>query len=78
MNTPFDDPYDTEETKSVAGSVVTVATQQLGLNSESEFILLDLREQEEYNLYHIREAICFPAPNISRDRFIPELYRFRN
>lgn len=55
-----------------------MATQQLGLNKESEFLLLDLREQEEYNLYHIREAINFPAPNISRDRFLPEMYRFRN
>ena len=44
-----------EETKSViseapscAGSVITVATEALGLDSESEFLLLDLRELDEY------------------------------
>ena len=46
---------DYEETKSViseapsmAGSVITVATEALGLDSESEFLLLDLRELDEY------------------------------
>ena len=77
--------HEDEETKSViseapsnCGSVITVATEALGLDAESEFLLLDLRELDEYELFHIKEAISFPAPNISRDRMIPELYRFRN
>lgn len=47
-------------------------------------MLLDLREPEDYELFHINEgkrsfksvAINFPAPNIGRDKIIPELFRF--
>ena len=40
----------------------------LGITSETKFILLDLREEEEYKEWHIKEAINFPAPNITRDK----------
>ena len=33
---------------------------------------------EDYDLWRIRESINFPAPNIARDKLIPELFRFRN
>ena len=59
-------------------SAVTYNTEQLGITSDTKFILLDLREEDEFEKYHIKEAISFPAPNISRDKVIPELYRFRN
>lgn len=49
-------------------SVVTCTTDMLGITSETKFILLDLREEEEYKKYHIKESISFPAPNISRDK----------
>ena len=39
---------------------------------------LDLRDPEEYNLFHIKEALNYPAPNIGRDKMIPELFRFKN
>jgi len=57
-------------------SAITVATQDLGLNSETTFLLLDLREPDEFVLSHIKEALNFPAPEISRDKFIPDLYRY--
>lgn len=41
-------------------------------------MLLDLRSGEEYKEWHIKEAINFPAVNISRDKTIPELFRFKN
>jgi centrosomal protein CEP41 len=47
---------------------VTVATDQLGITSETKFILLDLRDEDDYKKYHIKEAISFPAPNILRDK----------
>lgn len=50
----------------------------LGLTADTTFLLLDLRDADEYQLWHIKEAINFPAANIARDRSIPELYRFRN
>jgi len=55
--------------------------------------LLDLRDAEDYELYHIKEcktdinnfishifliAINYPAPNLGRDKMIPELYKFKN
>ena len=61
-------------------SAVTLATEQLGLTvndrkDDTEFLLLDLREPEEYAAYHIRDALSFPAPNITRDRLLPEIFR---
>ena len=29
-------------------------------------------------MFHIKEALNYPAPNIGRDKIIPELYRFKN
>jgi centrosomal protein CEP41 len=50
----------------------------LGITAETKFILLDLREEEEYKKFHIKEAINFPAPNISRDKTFGQLLRFKN
>ena len=41
-------------------------------------MLLDLRDPDEYDLWRIKESINYPAPNIGRDKIIPELYRFKN
>ena len=59
-------------------SAVTYATDQLGITSDSKFLLLDLRDPEDYTLWRIKEALSFPAPNIARDKLIPELFRFKN
>ena len=40
--------------------------------------MLDLRENDEYVNWHIKEAVNFPAANIARDKTLPELYRFKN
>lgn len=50
----------------------------LGLNDNTSFLLLDLREPEEYEFWRLKEAVLYPAANISRDKMIPELYRFKN
>ena len=59
-------------------TAVTYATDMLGITANTTFLLLDLREPEDYNMWHIKESINFPAANIARDRVIPELYRFKN
>ena len=59
-------------------TAVTYATEMLGITANTSFLLLDLREPEDYNLWRIKESINFPAPNIARDKMIPELYRFKN
>lgn len=64
--------------KSEQSVVTTQPNQFLGKAEETKFILLDLREEEEYNRFHIREAINFPAPNISRDKTFGQLLRFKN
>ena len=50
----------------------------LGITANTSFLLLDLRDPEEYNLWRIKESLNYPAPNIGRDKVIPELYRFKN
>jgi centrosomal protein CEP41 len=37
-----------------------------------------LRDPEDYGLWRIKESLNYPAPNIARDKMIPELFRFRN
>jgi centrosomal protein CEP41 len=59
-------------------SVITVNTEALGLSENSEFVLLDLREENEFEQFHIKEAISFPAPNITRDRILPQVFRLKN
>jgi len=59
-------------------SAVTYATDMLGITSDTSFLLLDLRDPDDHALWRIKESLNFPAPNISRDKLIPELFRFRN
>ena len=59
-------------------SAVTYATEALGITDQTSFLLLDLREPEEYDFWRIKESINYPAANIARDKIIPELFRFKN
>jgi centrosomal protein CEP41 len=59
-------------------SAVTCTTEMLGVTADTKFILLDLREEEDYKKWHIRESISFPAPNITRDKTFGQLLRFKN
>ena len=66
------------DVQSVADSVVTCTTDMLGVTADTKFILLDLRPIEAYQKYHVKEAINFPAPYISRDKEMGQLLRFKN
>ena len=59
-------------------TAVTYATEMIGITANTSFLLLDLRDADDYNLWRIKESINFPAPNIARDKMIPELFRFKN
>ena len=59
-------------------TAVTYATEMIGITAQTSFLLLDMRDADEYNLWRIKESINFPAPNIARDKMIPELFRFKN
>ena len=57
---------------------MTYATDMLGITDQTSFLLLDLRDPEEYGEWRIKESINYPAANIARDKMIPELFRFKN
>ena len=59
-------------------TAITYANEMIGITANTSFLLLDLREADEYNLWRIKESVNFPAPNIARDKMIPDLYRFKN
>ena len=59
-------------------TAVTYATEMLGNLSEIDFIILDLREESEYDRVHVIEAVNFPAVNISRDKFTQQLIMMKN
>ncbi|CAD8186701.1 unnamed protein product [Paramecium pentaurelia] len=59
-------------------SAITYATEQLGITDQSEFLLLDLRDPDEFELYHIKEAINYPAPNLRQDKLTQQIHRFKN
>lgn len=48
------------------------------IGSTSAMLLLDLRDTEDYKLSHIKGAINFPSPNIARDKFIKQIWHFKN
>ena len=59
-------------------TAVTYATEMLGNLSEIDYIILDLREECEYERVHLVESISFPAVNISRDKFTHQLIMMKN
>ena len=56
----------------------SVFTIEGEVKTQEDFVLLDLREPEEFIRFHVRFAQSFPAPNINRDRILPEMFRLRN
>ncbi len=67
--------FTTETTKTIKTSK-TLQTQYFELNENSEFLLLDLRSEDEFAAYHIIDAISYPEPLLNRDKFMPELLQF--
>ena len=55
-----------------------MAYQALEITEETDFLLLDIREPEDFSKYRIKEAINFPAPLIARDKFLPQIMKFKN
>ncbi len=87
ISQPQEDPKD--DNKSTASqqtaksnitnvTAVTYATEMLGNLSDIDFIILDLREECDYERIHLKEAISFPAVNISRDKFTHQLIMMKN
>ena len=47
-------------------------------NEGPKILLLDLRTEQEYKQWHIKNAINFPAINIQRDQVFGQLSQFKN
>jgi len=65
-----------EEAKS-ATVVVTGADDSAEVH-DKPYLILDVREESEFDECHIMEARSFPASRISQDRVSPELFRYKN
>jgi len=68
----------TQLTSQTGFTAVTYATQMLGNLSDISFVLLDLRDKDDFDRAHIKEAKSFPGQNISRDKFPLEVVNLKN
>jgi centrosomal protein CEP41 len=59
-------------------TAVTYATEMLGNLSEIDYLILDLREECDYERIHIKDALNFPGYNISRDKFTHQMIMMKN
>lgn len=46
--------------------------------SSSDFLLVDVRDDEAYAQCHLDGALSYPVINLRRDKYPPALYRFKN
>lgn len=56
----------------------SVFTIEGEVKTQEDFVLLDLRDPDDFVTYHIRFAQSFPSPNVTRDRILPEMFRLKN
>ena len=68
----------TSMTQQSSITAVTYATDMLGDLSEIDFLILDLREEDEYKRFHVKEAHSYPGTSISRDKFISQMIMMKN
>lgn len=67
------------QTNATCVSAVTVTTEMIGsVASETSYVLLDLREECDFEKWHIKESINFPLTHLKRDKMIPEIFRMKN
>ena len=59
-------------------AVNTVGANQVGIASDSNFLIVDLRDKTEYTAWHIKESYSMPLMMVNQDRTIPEVHRFKN
>lgn len=72
-----------KDTNSVNGkqSIKTTKIEQqfkIEITDATDFILLDLRPEEDYAKYHIKESLNFPASLIPRDKYPQQMYLLKN
>lgn len=65
--------------KSETVTHITSSSQIVGdLSKIIKFIIIDLREPEEFASFHIKEAISMPYYNVSREKYPSEMFLIKN
>lgn len=68
-----------EKEKDVISTFSITSTTQVGdLSKITNYIIIDLRDNEEYEDFHIVESVNMPYYNISRDKFPSNMYMMKN
>jgi len=59
-------------------TTVTLDEETKAVYDNCDFLLLDVRDPEEFEKCHIVGALNYPAIKLRRDQYLPELYTFKN
>lgn len=76
--------YDERKTGGAGGAgagthIVTHDASEVVKEVEKKpYLVLDVREIEEFEECHLYEAVSYPAPRISQDRITPQLFSYKN
>ncbi len=61
-----------------AVAVSSTGVNQIGISSESSYLIVDLRDKADYTAWHIQESYSLPLMMVNQDKTIPEVHRFKN
>lgn len=75
--------YEADESESITETAhnslrIVSYADSAGPVYDKPYLILDVREPEYFNQYHIVQARSFPYTMLRRDQMHPEIYRFRN
>ena len=65
-------------TRQTIMTVKTVTNEVVDINDETDYVILDLREPDEYREYHIKDSISFPVPLVNRNQFNKTIIEYKN
>ena len=59
-------------------AVAQTNVNQVGIASDSSYLIVDLRDKADWIAWHIKESYSLPLMMINQDKTIPEVHRFKN
>lgn len=67
----------TENNRDESVRIVTYSENEMPVYAKP-YLLLDMREIDEFNRCHLMQARSYPYSYLRRDQYHPEIYRYRN